>query len=109
MLWAVCFDVEARVGVGVAVGSGCADVSRRNLHFILKSFYRSLPDRFKAFIFFVIPRLTFIPPFAPFLNFFLLLPLAAALLMLLERRALLRARAAVLSNASGPDPSPIGS
>ena len=24
MLWAVCFDVEARVGVGVAVGSWCA-------------------------------------------------------------------------------------
>ena len=24
MLWAVCSDVEARVGVGVAVGSGCA-------------------------------------------------------------------------------------
>ena len=33
----------------------------------------------------------------------------AALLMLLERRALLRARAAVLSNASGPDPLPISS
>ena len=33
----------------------------------------------------------------------------AALLMLLERRALLGARAAVLSNASGPDPLPISS
>ena len=66
-------------------GRGVRHVSRRNLHFILKSFYRSLPDRFKAFIFFVIPRLTFIPPLAPFLNFFLLLPFAAADLSTLAR------------------------